>query len=305
MYWLAEKDRLQPSGTLGRKWLETGHLGGQLWRRFRPRNPTMALPSLSLPRCLLRRYAGPMRAVSSFELSENTVYIWSFPTKASPHVVATFERVLIPEERDRAFRFRFHHLYASFVIAHGALRHLLGRYLNCDPAKVPLVYSLKGKPAVEPPSSLQFNMTHSGDLAVIALTLRREIGVDVEQIRPLPDMQQIADSFFCPEEASEVMSFPQTERERAFFLCWTRKEAYIKATGDGLSAPLDSFRVTIHPDSPARFLHVQHDETEAQAWTLHDLQVAVGYAAALAYRDQPRSLRLSSVADPDEFLLVS
>src|SRR5262249_7275622 len=156
--------------------------------------------------------------------------------------------------------------------ARGALRYLLGHYLHCDPAKVSLVYGLKGKPAVESPSSLQFNMTHSGDLAVIAFTVHREIGVDVEQIRPLADMQQIANRFFCTEEATEIMSAPQTERERAFFLCWTRKEAYIKATGDGLSAPLGSFRVTVQHDRPARFIHIQHNETEAKAWMLHDLQ---------------------------------
>jgi 4'-phosphopantetheinyl transferase len=246
-----------------------------------------------------------MRGPFSFELSESTIHIWSFPTRASHHVVATFERVLIPEERNRAFRFRFHHLFASFVIARGALRYLLGHYLNCDPARVSLVYGLKGKPAVESPSSLQFNMTHSGDLAVIALTLRRELGVDIEQIGPLADMQQIANHFFCPEEAAEVMCAPQGERERAFFLCWTRKEAYIKATGDGLSAPLGSFRVTVHPDKPARFVHIQHNEIEAKSWTLHDFQVAAGYAAALAYRDQPRSLRLFSVVDPNEFILIS
>jgi len=246
-----------------------------------------------------------MRAASSFELSESSIHIWSFPTRAPPPVVASFEQVLVPEERDRAFRFRFHHLCASFVIARGALRYLLGRYLDCDPAKVSLVYGLKGKPAVESRSSLQFNMTHSGDLAVIALTVGREIGVDLEQIRPLADMQQIANHFFCPEEASEVMSAPQTERERAFFLCWTRKEAYIKATGDGLSAPLGSFRVTVNSDIPPRFVHIQHNENEAGAWMLHDLQVAVGYAAALAYRDQPRSLRLFSVTDPAEFIVIS
>lgn len=244
-----------------------------------------------------------MRGPFSFDLSESTINIWSFPTSASHHVFETFKKVLIPEERDRALRFRFHHLCTSFVIARGALRYLLGHYLNCHPADVSLVRGLKGKPAVESPSNLQFNMTHSGDLAVIALTLRREIGVDIEQIRPLADMQQIAKHFFCPEEAAEVMFAPEAERDRAFFLCWTRKEAYIKATGDGLSTPLSSFRVTVHPDKPARFVHVQHAESEADSWTLHDLQVAVGYAAALAYRDRPRCLRLLPVVDPNAFIL--
>ena len=246
-----------------------------------------------------------MRAAFSFQLLEGQIHIWSFPTKVSPHVVAAFERAIVPEERHRARRFRFDHLYASFVVAHGALRHLLGHYIKCNPTEVSFVYGMKGKPALAFPSSIQFNMTHSGDLAVIALTLRREIGVDLEQIRPMSDMQQIADRFFCPEEASEVMSAPETERERAFFRCWTRKEAYIKATGDGLSAPLNSFRVTVHPDVPARFVHVQQSVTEAETWTLHDLQVAAGYAAALAYRDQRRSLQLSFVVAPEELIAIS
>lgn len=265
----------------------------------------MRFSSLSLAKWFVQRYTDPMRGPFSFELSESTIHIWSFPTRASHHVVATFERVLIPEEKDRAFRFRFYQLYTSFVIARGALRYLLGHYLNCDPTRVSLVYGPRGKPAVESPSSLQFNMTHSGDLAVIALTLRREIGVDIERIRTLADMPQIANHFFCPEEAAEVMRAPHTERERAFFLCWTRKEAYIKATGDGFSAPLGSFRVTVDPAKPARFVYVQHNEIEAKSWTLHDLRVSVGYAAALAYRDQPRSLLLFSMVDPHEFILIS
>ena len=132
---------------------------------------------------------------------------------------------------------------------------------------------------------------------MIALTTGLEIGVDVEQIRPLPDMQSIADRSFRPEEASEIMSLPQPERDHAFYRCWTRKEAYIKAIGDGLSAPLDDFRVTVQPNTPARFVHIEHDASAAQRWTLHDLQVAAGYAAALAYHDQPRSLSMFPITD--------
>ena len=236
-----------------------------------------------------------MRTAFSFHLPERQIHIWSFPTKASPYSVATFEGALVPEERDRALRFRFDHLYTSFVIVHGVLRHLLGHYLDCNPTEVAFAYGVRGKPALASSSRIQFNLTHSGDLAVIAVTLRREIGVDVEQIRPLSHIQQIANQLFCPEEAFEVISAPQTEREIAFFRCWTRKEAFIKATGDGLSAPLSSFRVTVQRDAPARFVHIQQNATEAAAWTLHDLHVAVDYAAALAYRDQRRPVRLFSV----------
>jgi 4'-phosphopantetheinyl transferase len=243
-----------------------------------------------------------MNNAASLPLPESQIHVWRFPTRASLNVVAAFEEVLVPHERERAARFRFDHLYASFVIAYGALRHLLGHYLRCNPAELSFEHSVNGKPALTSPSSLRFNMTHSGDLGVIALTLRREIGVDIEQIRPLPDVKHIADHFFCSEEASEVMSAPQAERERAFFRCWTRKEAYIKATGEGLSAALSSFRVIVRPDLPARIVHIQHSAREAAAWTLHDLPLADGYAAALAYRDQPRSLRLFSVAAPEELI---
>jgi len=245
-----------------------------------------------------------MRAIFSFELWGNEIHTWAFPTKASNDVVATFERVLVTEETDRASRFHFRHLYESFVIARGALRFLLGRYLNCSPAELRFIYGWRGKPALASASGIQFNMTHSGNLAVIALTLGREIGVDVEQIRPLSDMQHIADRFFCPEEASEIMSLPQTERDRAFFCCWTRKEAYIKATGDGLSTPLNNFRVTVRPNIPARFVHLEHNSNAAKAWTLHDIQVAARYAAALAYRDAQRPLSVFPVVDLADLIAI-
>jgi 4'-phosphopantetheinyl transferase len=113
-------------------------------------------------------------------------------------------------------------------------------------------------------------------------------------------MQQIA-GFFCLEEATEIMSLPPSERERAFFRCWTRKEAYIKAIGDGLSAPLDGFRVTVLPNAPAHFVHLGRGTTDTGAWTLHDLCLAPDYAAALAYRDRQRPLSIFPIVDLAEF----
>ncbi|MGA8086303.1 MAG: 4'-phosphopantetheinyl transferase superfamily protein [Terracidiphilus sp.] len=246
-----------------------------------------------------------MRANFSFGLSERDIHIWTLPTEASNEVVARFERVLVSEEADRAARFRFRYLRESFVIARGALRSLLGLYLNVHPANIRFVYGLRGKPALAFDTGIEFNMTHSGSLAVIAVTMGCPIGVDVEQIRPLSDMQDIANRFFCPEEATEVMSLPLAERERAFFRCWTRKEAYIKAIGDGLSTPLDDCRVTVQPNAAARFVHVAHDIAAAEAWMLHDLCFAPDYAGALAYRDQERSLRLYPIVDLDGLSGVS
>jgi 4'-phosphopantetheinyl transferase len=115
-------------------------------------------------------------------------------------------------------------------------------------------------------------------------------------------MQDIASRFFCPEEAAEISSLPVNEHERAFFSCWTRKEAYLKATGDGLSTPLDQFRVTLKPTEPAKFVHFRQDTREAEKWTLHDLRLTSGYAAALAYRDRPRRLQVFPTIDSAEFM---
>jgi 4'-phosphopantetheinyl transferase len=192
----------------------------------------------------------------------------------------------------------------SFVLAHGALRILLGRYLNTSPAGIQFKYGLRGKPALAPLALIDFNMSHSGDLVVFAFTRGCEIGVDLEQIHSIQDMQDIADRFFCLEEAAELMSLPVNQRERAFFLCWTRKEAYIKAIGDGLSAPLNSFRVTMQPTQPVRFIHLAQDTNAAKEWTLQDLQLASNYAAALAYRGWRRKVAVSPIMDPAELLSI-
>jgi 4'-phosphopantetheinyl transferase len=189
-----------------------------------------------------------MHARGSLELSGREVHIWTLPTTAA---AVMFEPVLTTDEL-RAGRFHFSHLRESFVIAHGALRCLLGRYLGLHSGSLRFSYGSKGKPALEAGAHIQFNMTHSGSLAAIAITAESQIGLDLEQVRPLSDMQQIAAHFFCSEEAAEIMSLPPSERERAFFRCWTRKEAYIKAIGDGLSAPLDGFRVTVLPGTQVR-----------------------------------------------------
>jgi 4'-phosphopantetheinyl transferase len=243
-----------------------------------------------------------MRARSSFELLGSEVHIWTLPTGALHAVSVMFEPVLATDELDRADRFRFGHLRDSFVIGRGALRCLLGRYLDLHPTSIRFIYGSKGKPALDACARIHFNMTHSGSLAAVAITADCQIGLDLEQIRPLSDMQQIAARFFCSEEAAEIMSLPPSERERAFYCCWTRKEAYIKAIGEGLSTPLDSFRVTVLPNTPANFVHLSHGQTDTDAWTLHDLCLAPDYAAAVAYCDQRRSLSIFPIVDLAEFL---
>ena len=238
-----------------------------------------------------------MHAGCSSQLSNNDVHIWTMPAKASDAVVAQFRRVLSEDEAKRAARFRFSHLRDSFVITHGVLRHLLARYLSLDPARIFFHYGDKGKPGIASADKPQFNLTHSGGMAAVAFTTDCQLGIDAEHIRPVEEMQQIANRYFASDEAAELMLIPENEREAAFFRCWTRKEAYIKAIGDGLSCPLDSFQVTLLPNVPPRLIHIEGDRAAAEMWSLHDLSLAPDYAAALAYRDRDRSLSIFALAD--------
>ncbi len=239
----------------------------------------------------------------SLALSGRDVHVWTLRIGVSDAVAARFEPFLTPDEKRRAERLRFCHLYRSFVTTRGFLRCLLGHYLGLHPANISFKYGLKGKPAVASSAGIEFNATHSSGLAVFVFTLDCQIGIDLEQIHPVTEMQHVADCFFCPEEAGEIRSLPPRERQRGFFSCWTRKEAYIKATGDGLSAPLNEFRVALQPNEPVRFIHLSHDTSDAAAWMLHDLGLAPGYAAAMAYRDRPRPISIFPVIDPAEFNL--
>jgi 4'-phosphopantetheinyl transferase len=230
------------------------------------------------------------------------VHAWPVSIQAPDSIVEHFQHLLAPDETDRAAKFRFHHLRTAYILGRGALRILLGRYLDSPPQGLVFRYGSKGKPILDALGRLQFNASHSGDLALFAFTMDCEIGVDVEAIRPMPDIEHIARRFFCAEETAELMSLPAGQREHAFFLCWTRKEAYIKATGEGLSTPLDAFRVILRPSDPAGIVHLAGDPAAARAWTLHDLRPAPGYAAALAYCDSARPLELFKSVNPKQLL---
>jgi 4'-phosphopantetheinyl transferase len=238
------------------------------------------------------------------ELADRIVQLWSVRTTASDDIVEQCRRILAPGEREQAARFRSDHLRHSFILTRGALRVLLGRYLDADPARLQFTYGAKGKPSLGANSCIKFNSSHSGELAVFAFTLDCEIGIDIEQIYPLPRIKDIAGRFFCEEESGELLSLPVDQRERAFFLCWTRKEACIKSTGDGLSRSLDSFQVTLRPGEKARFVHFDHDARAATAWALHDLELAPGYAAALAYRDERRPIHVLLPIEPAQLFHI-
>jgi 4'-phosphopantetheinyl transferase len=235
-------------------------------------------------------------------LDERSIHVWPIRISPSIAVVARFERFLTADERARAARFKFRHLQHSFLISRGILRALIGRYIGTPPGSIRFAYGPAGKPSLETQGPIRFNASRSGNLAVFALTRGCELGIDIERIRIVEDIQSITDRLFCPEETEELMSMTTKQRERAFFLCWSRKEAYVKATGDGLSMSLTSFRVSVHPSQPARFIHIARDANAANEWSLHDLALSSDCAAALAYADAQRPVVVSRIIEPPELL---
>lgn len=217
-------------------------------------------------------------------LSRAEVHVWRASLDQSAGVVARLRSTLSGDEMVRAARFHFEKDRVSFIIARGVLRNILGCYLHVPPDQLQFNYSPYGKPSLAAEfeeGGLDFNVSHSHSLALYAFARGRALGVDVEHLRAGAAERQIAERFFSADEVAALCGLPAARQPRAFFDCWTRKEAYIKARGEGLSFPLAEFDVSLRPDEPAALLRVRGDAREAERWTLRALDVAPDYAAAL------------------------
>lgn len=222
---------------------------------------------------------------AELHLDSDDVHVWCTFLDRPPEQRAPLWTTLAVEEKNRANRFYFEQDKNRFVVARGVLRTILGRYLNVEPAKVAFSYGEYGKPEVAPAFAsdyLCFNVSHSDGIALYAVSWRYRLGIDVERIRPVDDAAQIAARFFSPWENAAFAAVPDPQKPQAFFNCWTRKEAYIKAIGEGLSCPLNAFDVSLAPDEPARLLRIRGSEAAAGRWSLYALAPAPGYTAAVA-----------------------
>jgi 4'-phosphopantetheinyl transferase len=219
----------------------------------------------------------------------NEIHVWNAALDRGGDSLGQMEASLSPDERARADRFHFTNDKNRFVAARGLLRKLLGAYLRKSPAELEFSYGQHGKPALSGENSasgLCFNLSHSSGLAVYAIARQRNLGVDVEHIRPDFAGENIAKRYFSEREARGLQELPPEERVKGFFHCWTRKEAYLKATGMGLQIPLDSFSVSVSSDEPAHFLGGVE-----RCWHLDAHDPTDGYVAALAYDGGPGSIR--------------
>jgi 4'-phosphopantetheinyl transferase len=226
--------------------------------------------------------ANPVADLSGLAAGET--HLWFIPLIADVDAVQQHRQLLAPDERARAGRFHLAEHRRRFVVGHGAVRRILSRYVTAQPQEVVFVYGAKGKPdlaADQNPHRVKFNLTHSGDLALLAVTQNQELGVDVEFVKADFGGSEIAERFFSAREVAMLFAIDERERNAAFFACWTRKEAFIKAVGEGLSLPLDSFDVAFGPGVKPALTHVEGSPGEATRWSMYDIAAGPEYKAAL------------------------
>jgi 4'-phosphopantetheinyl transferase len=228
-------------------------------------------------------------------LAEGEVHIWSLRPEPSIEL-SPYVKILSSNEQDRARRFRFPHLTRNFIVDHGRLRLLLGAYAQSRPEDLVFTENDFGKPVLTSPGltnhGLHFNLSHTRGLTLLAVCLDSEVGIDVEAVRTMEDWQSIAQSHFSLKENAALHNTVESDRLNGFFRCWTRKEAFLKANGLGLSKPLDSFAVSVATEEFPELLSCEWDARETSRWRLVSLALEPGFMGALAI--QRREWKISS-----------
>ena len=219
------------------------------------------------------------------ELHPDQVHLWWSSLSATESVSEVLvSEMLSSDERERAARFHFARDQRRFTLARGMLRHVLALYVNQRPQDIRFEYGARGKPQLD--SDIDFNLAHSHEMAVCAISYGRAIGVDVERVEPMRDWKQIAAKTFSRAEQAELFALEASEQLAGFFNGWTRKEAFVKARGDGLAIPLASFDVSLKPGEPAKLLGDRCDASEVGRWSLAAIELPQDYVGALAAQGQ-------------------
>jgi 4'-phosphopantetheinyl transferase len=218
------------------------------------------------------------------------VHIWRVPLRVAGAELKHLERDLSPDETMRAMGFLFAMDRRRFIAARGSLRRILGLYAGQRPSNLQFKYGPYGKPRLVGSgrtAMIEFNLSHSGDWALVAVAAGNAVGIDVEQIRPEIATAELASQVFSPCEQAALSATPAERRTDAFFKCWTSKEAYIKGLGLGVTLPLREFDVSVHPDLPAKLVRPYRAAGNCNSWSLHDVNAGPGYAATLATAQRP------------------
>ena len=215
-------------------------------------------------------------------LPSNEVHLWLISIIALEDRLKDLSNLLSEEEIKRAKRFHFEKDQKRYIATRSMLRKILSDYCQSEPEAQKFGSNQYGKPYLRDNGWLRFNISHSGDKILFGFTRNRELGVDIEYIKPFKNAHQIVERYFSDHEKAQFKSLPEHMKNKAFFSCWTRKEAYIKALGKGMSLPLDEFTVDFWPGTSACLLDTQHDIGQKERWTLQEIQVGENYVAAVS-----------------------
>jgi 4'-phosphopantetheinyl transferase len=232
---------------------------------------------------------------SNLTLTDNEIHVWRADLDSERADLQLLFALLTPDEQQKAVRFRFEKDRNHYGAARGILRSILSSYLSEDPKNLRFTYNPYGKPALDS-DLLQFNVSHSHGMALYAVAQHYPVGIDLEYMRTDFGWQQIVEQYFSAQEFDALLQLPEGQQCKAFFDGWTRKEAYIKAKGQGLSIPLNQFDVSLSPSEPAVLLRTQWDSQEAAQWALHDLNPGEDYAGAIAIHGRDLQLRYWQVS---------
>ncbi|MGD1000435.1 MAG: 4'-phosphopantetheinyl transferase superfamily protein [Candidatus Brocadiia bacterium] len=225
---------------------------------------------------------------------ESEVHVWRASLRREASKIPSLLQLLSEDERSKAARFSLQEVREQFIVGRAILRGILGRYLHVEPERVQFNYGPHGKPAVAPEcggEGISFNMSDSYGLAIFAVARRRQVGIDLERVRSDVPCERMAKRFFAEAELKAFLALPADQRQKGFFNCWTRKEAYLKAIGIGLSFPLKNVAVSLAPCEPAAILAIQGDPGQAGQWSLTALHPDPAYSAALAAEGRECRLR--------------
>jgi 4'-phosphopantetheinyl transferase len=210
---------------------------------------------------------------------DRQIHIWSVDLDGDRHRIMRLNEVLTELERHRAAKFVNPLHRDRWTVARGSLRQILSQYLDLTPEQIVFNYGAQGKPAIEG-NPIQFNLSHSHDRAVCAISATYPVGIDLEYIHPI-GAAGLVDRFFSRSEQAIFHALPASQQQAAFFHAWTQKEAYLKACGTGLSTPLDQIEVSIDPDTPARIISTPVGQVIANNWQIHKLEISSEYAGAI------------------------
>lgn len=224
-------------------------------------------------------------------LGSSEIHVWEFPLEIPESRFNSLAKLLSPDEKVRAARFHFEQDARRFSVARGRVRLILSSYVSADAAELRFVTSKYEKPSLKNPAvDIRFSVSHSGEWALVAIGLGRDVGVDLELVRDNVEVDVLAERFFSPHEREFLRSLPSEKKKTTFFRCWTCKEAFLKAQGIGLSRSLDSFDIDL---SGAAYLRATRpDPDEAARWSVFELESVPGYAAAAAAEGQVESVHI-------------